>query len=136
MVTTLTEIVVAPEVTHEPPKPTTIAETLDKAADLLEKGWIQNLLFNAEMTSFCAIGAIGHVHEIHPNMTGGLPAGRKRLADRAAAFLSRHLGLDATGIGIGQRNSIAYWNNASGRKQEEVVAAFRGAALEAYEQGV
>lgn len=121
--------VVAPEITQ---KPCPIAETLDKAADLLENGWIQNLLWDETRQNFCAIGAVYHTQDVHPHQLDsffGDKAIRMCHAREAIEYAAKH-------AGFLNRTKLVSWNNHPDRKQEEVVAVFRGAALEAYSKGI
>lgn len=133
----------APQVdtpTQNQPSPTTIAETLDKAADLLEKGWRRFELWNFQAgpietsDSFCALGAIKRI------------AGCGTVNGDTSVCMSLYTELEMRTINYlvtyarlvepcrHPQGVIANWNNHS--SQESVVATFRGAALKAYQQGI
>ncbi len=95
-----------------------VAETLDKARALIEKGWTQGAsargkskrqveLNSPSAVCFCASGAINRAA---PRF-GGVYAAASEALKRA----------------IGQRFIVA-WNDAEGRTQAEVIQAFKEAA--------
>ena len=92
-------------------------EILNKAADLVGKGWTQGARYRNEfghgsgempnkVLVRCIVGAIDEVEGDTPN------------AYEAYKLLYRHLGVDPEG-----------WNDIAGRTKETVVKALREAAL-------
>lgn len=121
------------------PKPLTIADTLYRAADLMEKGWMTNWLFDLQQTGgllinatrFCAIGALMRVtlpddkcYTTHPNISPS--------ADAAVRYVSKYLELTPRTNWI--RSGVALWNNCN--TQEIVVDTFRKVADKAVLEGV
>jgi Fe-S-cluster formation regulator IscX/YfhJ len=83
-----------------------VADVLDDAADLIERGgWIQNALYD-HAGGFCSVGAL---YEICPT---DFPRWRTYAALRSV---------------IGGR-SLAEWNNDPSRTKQQVLDAFRAAA--------
>jgi hypothetical protein len=83
-----------------------VADVLDDAADLLERGgWIQEALYDSE-GGFCSVGALYEVCE-DPLV---------RNAAYGALFP------------LNGRRSVADWNNDPSRTMQEVLDAFRAAA--------
>jgi hypothetical protein len=97
--------------------PITAADTLNRAADLLEEfGWCQNALGSKALGEMCAVGALCDAHK-------DLGAGPEIFRDVLGA-----LGLPLTETAA---DKLAGWNDASGRTKDQVVARFREAARRA-----
>lgn len=123
-----------PVSTPQPTQPTTIADTLFQASDVLEKGWIREVRHHKGR--YCALGAIERVHRIHwHEFTAGL-------STVTLNFLSDYListnlcslyvsPYDGQSSKVG---TVCHWNNAS--NQATVVATFREAAEAARKLGV
>jgi hypothetical protein len=91
----------------ETPALSPAAETLLKAADIIEEhGWCQYSTRKAD-GSVCLYGAI---RRTAPHLAANGDAGR---------LLHRHLGI----------NNYVEWNDVPGRTQAEVLKALRGAAF-------
>lgn len=92
-----------------------IADVLDRAADLIAKGWMQGDWGSFRGECFCAWGAIMFGESV---MAGE--------SERKAAhqFAKQHIGAP----------SLISWNDTPGRTQAEVVQALREAAAKAREQ--
>lgn len=99
-------------------EPTTVAEVLRRAADILdENGWGQGWLIDPDGGSCaCAVGAIQLASGMTPQEIryGGLT---KELAVRATRFFSAVL-----------KSTVSAWNDEPGRTAEEVIAKLREAA--------
>lgn len=98
----------------------TVADILDKAADLIEPEgcWMQGAFGLRKGTCFCAVGAIRAALDV-PSITAA-----ENWVDQNAR---KALGMDAM--------TIEDWNDAPGRTQAEVVSKLREAAALAREQG-
>lgn len=95
-----------------------VADNLNKAADLIEqRGWVRGALIDAH-NRMCIRGAINMAR------TGDPVGWDTHAEDRAVAEF-----LNLPEITFQSRaNDLAIWNNKKERKQEEVIAALRGAA--------
>lgn len=114
-----------------------IHEVLDSAADLVEKGWTQGSFAKTDdghqvfvmsnlATCFCASGAVRRASRTAIDCT-----------DAALEYFEDYLKVsvsEAEHIEFSRNEKwcfVAAWNDASRRKQAEVVAALRGAADQA-----
>ena len=98
----------------------TIAEVLDQAADLIQfTGWNQGDYWlineNEEIIGFCALGALGGIHEDRKELDNWL------IRQDAKEALVRYLGLI-------ERGDIGHWNDAEDRTAQDVIDALRGCA--------
>lgn len=96
---------------------------LDTAADLIvEKGWFQGAC-PSYSPKLCANMAIGEAAKQAANL------GASVTYDVAARAFLNHIFTEQTDLHQPVRgNAIVFWNDASGRTQEEVIQALRGAA--------
>lgn len=104
-------------VTPRKPHDTQVSHDLDRAADLLAlpDGWVQNSLYSA--TGTCALGAImtcGTALSFDPMVSAVL----RQVMDHSIPVLHHD-----------QAGRLCAWNNSRWRAQEEVVSAFRDAAV-------
>lgn len=86
-----------------------IADKLDEARALIEKGWTQGT-FSDRCGSYCALGAVLEV----------------TIRDTGESSLTA--GVLARAIGLPDLYSVPRWNDDPKRKKREVVEAFRKAA--------
>lgn len=114
----------------------TVADKLDEARALIEKGWCQGPFNDREQrdtpTCFCALGAIA---EVHGHRIGEMELGEgvpnfSRI--KAASVFRKTLGVRGY-LGTVRRrgrrpSTVAAWNDAPERTQAEVIAAFKRAA--------
>lgn len=111
---------------------------LQKAADIVEKGWTQKTSardadgnkvypFGEEGVSFCATGAIQKAVSV---VSGGdmHPIDAEMLISTCWAKLSYHLGYKKDDVG-GLYEFLGHWNDQEGRTKEEVSDAMRKASL-------
>lgn len=91
-----------------------IADMLDEARALIEKGWCQTTYSDGD--GFCPVGAINQV--IHGNAEND---------ETTAAWANAVLALEGA-IGRDAYIGLPNWNDAPERTQAEVIEAFRKAA--------
>lgn len=121
--------VMEPEVRVEPKViPTTIHETLFKAADLLEKGWIANMRWNPARTHYCALGAIQCA-----DGSAGSSMDLTDLERNSVLFLAKQLERDPMSY-YAAEYMVAVWSNEG--PPSKVVSGFRRAAMVAEVLGV
>lgn len=99
--------------------PSTVADTLDAAADLLSKPgvWRQDIFYR-EGDCFCLIGAVREAAGLH----SASDVENGPLGDAIRDVL----------VGVDDEYNLIYeWNDADGRTQDEVVAKLREAAAKA-----
>lgn len=109
--------VAVPETTVEQPV-ATVADVLDRAADLLEEfGWCQKKAGSKFEGEMCAVGAI---MESVDDFTGSWGSVGRDLYNAACSIQG-----DASEATIWP---LAIWNDAPGRTKAEVVARLRDAA--------
>ena len=94
-----------------------IADKLDEARALIEKGWCQGG-YTDNLGRFCTLGAICQVVHGHPD--ADMPGTLTREFRQLCKFILNAVGKPNARVGI--------WNDAHERTQAEVIEAFRKAA--------
>lgn len=99
--------------------PSTVADTLDAAAERVDNGWCQHLFATTErgVRCFCALGAIADAC----GLTGAQANFQEGVPGVAAALLRDTIGSQA----------VDDWNDDPERTQQDVSAKLREAAAKA-----
>lgn len=102
------------------------SDIMEKAAEIVSRGWTQRIFTNSARSCFCVRGALSVAAGAQMLTEGHKPS--ERLLAKVISGVSPRSDVAA-------ENSLVAWNDAPGRTQAEVVAKLREAAALARDQG-